>query len=184
MNRLLVRTMLALVLGTLFVGMTSAQKLRNILPPARPMPPQVNPVPVVPNPNPVPQPAARKSDRQKLIEIVDTLTATNLYQTYMTLGLIADGRVSNSYSQEETLAMLKALADTVDAADKQLNRLTRITLTQEEQARFTELTQVSTLLKQQGAALVNYVQNNNPRALEEFQRIRLRTGERVATLLR
>lgn len=87
------------------------------------------------------------------LRTIGTLTAAHFFQTYLNIGLIADGKAKGTYANDDARKMLRSVLSLVDSVDRQLENLGQRTLDQEDCASLQQMRGISALLRQQGAEL-------------------------------
>jgi len=111
-------------------------------------------------PREAPKPAASvaksSEDRTRLLEALGTLTAAHYFQTYLNIGFIADGKTRGTYTDRDARKVLDSVLSLVNSAEKQLEAIEKIDLSNGDRARLVELQAVSALLRQQGKELQGY----------------------------
>jgi hypothetical protein len=87
------------------------------------------------------------------LRTIGTLTAAHFFQTYLNIGLIADGKAKGTYTGDDARKMLGSVLSLVDSVDRQLDSLGQRTLDQEDCASLQQMRAISGLLRQQGQEL-------------------------------
>src|SRR5262245_54974985 len=73
-------------------------------------------------PVPAKNAAAGKSVKERFLEALGGLSAAHVYQSYLNIGLLADGVESEAYSKAEAEQMLATVGNMIDMADRQLDK--------------------------------------------------------------
>src|SRR5262249_8480239 len=69
-------------------------------------------------------PAANTAEeRRLLLESVGALTAANCYQTYLNIGLIADGKTKGAYTDKDAYKVLDSVLSLLSSVDRKLAAL-------------------------------------------------------------
>jgi hypothetical protein len=103
-----------------------------------------------------PAPAARMTSAAPdatSLRTIGTLSAAHFFQTYLNIGLIADGKAKGTYTNDDARKMLRSVLSLVDSVDRQLDSLGQRTLDQEDCASLQQMRAISALLRQQGVEL-------------------------------
>jgi hypothetical protein len=127
------------------------------LSPARPAASLGQQVPAPPPPaaRPAEPPAAVPADpRAQLTETVGLVSGLYLYQTYLTIGLLADGKAERVYDEKAARGVLATVVTPLDAVDKQVARVGELAQTPADRQAAERLRVVIGLLRQQGRDLV------------------------------
>jgi hypothetical protein len=97
-----------------------------------------------------------QSNRDPLLKSVGSLTAASLYQTYITLGLLADSSEKEVYSPAEARKLLTTLTALLDSLDTQLAAVAKSELDSEDAHRLQHARQLSATLRVQAKELRAY----------------------------
>ncbi len=111
-------------------------------------------------------------ERRRLLEAVGVLTAAHCYQTYFSLGLIADGKDKGVYSGKEAYKLLNSVLALVDSVDQKLAGLNRIDLDKEDQESLEQMRVLSSLLRQQGNALAGFWDSGKEEDAARYESVR------------
>jgi hypothetical protein len=117
---------------------------------------KADPVPDEQLPQAVPTAAAAedsKTDRRRLLETVGALTAAHCYQTYLNIGLIADGKAKGAYSNQDARQVLDSILSLQSSIDRNLASLTKLDLDKRDLESLEQMRDLSALLRQQGKDL-------------------------------
>src|SRR4029077_3984034 len=66
------------------------------------------------------QPDPATVQRRQLLETVGVLTAANCYQTYLNIGLIADGKAKGTYTYQDASNVLDSVRVLLNSVDRNL----------------------------------------------------------------
>jgi hypothetical protein len=94
--------------------------------------------------------------RQLLLEALGALTASHGYQTYLNIGLIADGKAKGTYTEKDAYRLLDSVLALLSAVDRKLAALDRIDLDKEDRANLEQTRQLSGLLRKQAQRLQTF----------------------------
>src|SRR5262249_10014144 len=64
-----------------------------------------------------------KEERQLLLQTVGLLSASQVYQAYLNIGLVADGKAAKLYQAEDAQQLLEPIFKLLDATDRQLEKV-------------------------------------------------------------
>jgi hypothetical protein len=92
-------------------------------------------------------------DKVLMLETIGTLAATNLYQTYLNIGFIADGEVEGIIEEQEALELLASVQSRMEMTGRQLDRLAKLDLSADDRRALENLRKVHGRLKDQADAL-------------------------------
>jgi hypothetical protein len=111
------------------------------------------------SPTPAQPPAAppplTSADEEKsvLTETVGLLAGLQLYQTYLNIGFLADARAEGLYEASELTQLLGSAVVPLDKVDKQMEKLSKLTLSDDDKAAVARLRKINALLRIQGVEL-------------------------------
>jgi hypothetical protein len=114
-------------------------------------------------PLPGEQPAAAADDpRGQLTETVGLLSGLYLYQTYLNIGLLADGKADGVYEEKAARAVLATVVTPLDAVDRQLARVGALAQTEADRRAAERFRAIAGLLRRQGRELVAFWDSRRP----------------------
>jgi hypothetical protein len=93
------------------------------------------------------------TERRQLLEVLGALTASHCYQTYLNIGLIADGKANGTYTEKDAYKLLDSVLALVSSVDRKLAALDRIDLEKEDCASLEQMRTLSILLRKQAKDL-------------------------------
>lgn len=129
-------------------------------------------------------PAALKSPFQDpLLEIVGSLTATHLYQTYLNINLLADGAEAELYSRADANKMLDEVNDLLTSVERQLVRIPEKMLKDEDRQSLAQVHVLMGLLRTQAKELKAYWDRGDKEHAERFHKAREAAGTGIRDLL-
>jgi hypothetical protein len=94
-----------------------------------------------------------REERRQLLETVGALTSAHCYQTYLNIGLIADGKVKGAYSVKDATQVLDSVLSLQSSIDRNLSALGKLDLDKRDLESLDQMRDLSTLLRQQGKEL-------------------------------
>jgi hypothetical protein len=94
--------------------------------------------------------------KDRYLEALGGLSASHLYQSYLNIGLLADGVEKEVYSLEEAEKMLASVADLMKLVEIQLAKVRQSDLTSDDLASLQRIKAVMGLLRLQSETLQNY----------------------------
>jgi hypothetical protein len=99
---------------------------------------------------------AAASSQEAFLEALGSLSAAHLYQSYLNIGLLADGVESEAYTAKEAEETLLSIGEMIDQVERQLNKLGKAGLEADDQAAIEQIRAVSGMLRLQAKALQDY----------------------------
>ncbi|HEY1377289.1 MAG TPA: hypothetical protein VGF55_10870 [Gemmataceae bacterium] len=136
------------------------------------------PVAVAPQPAPPPT-----DDRAALTETVGLLSGLYLYQTYLNIGLLADGKAERLYDEKAARAVLATVVTPLDAVDRQLAKVAAAAQTDADRQAAERLRAVAGLLRRQGQELVAFWDSGQPAAGAKYEATRQEAWRQLTALL-
>jgi hypothetical protein len=104
--------------------------------------------------------AARSADdskavqeRRQLLETVGALTSAHCYQTYLNIGLIADGKAKGAYTVKDANQVLDSVLSLQSSIDRNLAAVAKLDLDKRDLESLDQMRDLSALLRQQGKEL-------------------------------
>jgi hypothetical protein len=192
-------TLVALILSAFLLGPSSAQQtaeppLADPPPGARQRAPQTAEPPLAapnasaPNvgaPNVgAPNVAVPTDARAQLTETVGLLSGLYLYQTYLNVGLLADGKAERLYDEKAARAVLKSVLTPLDAVHNQLSRIGTLAETAADRDAAARLLQVVGLLRRQGQELVAFWDTGRAADGARYEATRQEVWRQLSALLK
>jgi hypothetical protein len=122
-----------------------------------------------------PSPEARKSGNANgtpLVEVVGTLTAAHLYQTYLNIGLLADATEGEVYTTAEAKKLLDTLNSLLDVVEQKLAQIPESALEPEDRQSLAQTRALAALLRSQSKELRAYWETGEKDHANRFQKAR------------
>ena len=91
-----------------------------------------------------------------LAETVGLIASLQLYQSYLTIGVLADARAEGLYEAAELTQLLGSVVGPLDKVEKQLEKVAALKLTKEDAAAIARMKKIAGLLRQQGKSLQTF----------------------------
>jgi hypothetical protein len=92
-------------------------------------------------------------ERRQLLETVGALTTAHCYQTYLNLGLLADGKAKGTYSDKDAYKVLDSVLSLLNSLDRKLAALAKFDLDKQDRQSLELMRDLAALLRQQGKEL-------------------------------
>ncbi len=100
------------------------------------------------------------------------LSATNLYQSHITIGLLADGVDTKAFTIEGAVGTLKIVASCLTLVDDKLASLEKLSLEADDRDSLKRIKAVTDLLRVQTQALEAYWASGKKEHAEAYQKVR------------
>lgn len=112
------------------------------------------------------------AQRERFLEVFGSLSAAHLFQTYLNIGLLADGVESEAYTTTEAEETLRSISDVMDQVDGQLEKLTTTGLDSADNAALEQIKAVTVMLRLQAKCLQDYWKTGAAAKAEEYHEVR------------
>src|SRR5262245_19394590 len=129
------------------------------------------------------QPAPPAEPRAQLTETVGLLSGLYLYQTYLNIGLLADGKAERIYDEKAARAVLASVVTPLDTVDKQLVKVAALAQSDADRQAAARLRQLIGLLRQQGQQLVTFWDSGNAADGTRYEATRQEVWKQLNALL-
>jgi hypothetical protein len=119
-----------------------------------------------------------------LLETLGTVSAQGLYLTYMAMGSLADGFVSQSYDKETTKTIMTSYVNLTTVCRNQLVKLLKegeLSTEDKQVIKDIEVTYGHLIL--QGQAILDFINTSDTKHLNVFENNRKEAGRRIDKLL-
>jgi hypothetical protein len=208
---LVVLLVLATVGGLLFRGKTSSAQPPAAAP-ADDQPPKVADVPKAANPPKPDDPAKAAAPRavaapqagetpkaatspkigpetgtaaehRRLLETIGALTAGHSYQTYLNIGLLADGRAKGAYTDKDATRVLDSILSIVRSVEEKLAALDKLTLDEADRASLAQMRELSALLRRQANELQSFWDSGRDEDAARYESARKDAWAAISRLL-
>jgi hypothetical protein len=111
-------------------------------------------------------------ERRQLLETLGALTSAHGYQTYLNIGLIADGRAKGTYTEKDAYKVLDSVLALLNSVDRKLAALDKIDLDKEDRASLEQMRLLSDLLRKQGKELQTYWDTGRDEDAAQYESVR------------
>jgi hypothetical protein len=126
---------------------------------------------------------ADKVDSKPLLSALGSLTGAHLYQSYLNIGLLADGVEGEVYTPDQARKLLATVAGLMDAVERQLARLPSAGLGPAERRHIARTSDVLALLRTQAKELRAYWDSGKKEHAAAFHEARARAWSGIKDLL-
>jgi hypothetical protein len=97
--------------------------------------------------------AKAAQERRQLLETVGALTSAHCYQTYLNIGLLADGKVKGVFTDRDAYKVLDSVLSLHSSVDRNLEVVAKMDLDKRDLESLQQMRQLSALLSEQGKEL-------------------------------
>jgi hypothetical protein len=117
------------------------------------------------------------------LQTIGALGAAHLFQAYLSIGLIADGKDKGTYTDEDARKVLKTVLSLVDSVDRQLEAFGKAPLEKEDRDSLEQMRAISALLREQGSTLQTYWDSFQNQDAGRYESLRSRSYAAISKLL-
>jgi hypothetical protein len=127
--------------------------------------------------------AADKDTRFLLLETLGSLAGSQLYQSYLNIGFIADGKAEGTYEEADIQQILHSVLALMDTLDKKLDQLLKLDLNKDDRESIQEIRRLSKLLRQQADELQAYWKSGDKATGDKYEKARKEAWAGISKLL-
>ena len=128
--------------------------------------------------------AAAEKERQQLLETVGLLAASQVYQGYLNVGLVADGKAAGTYSEQDARQLVESVVGLLDTSDKNLEKVGKLDIGKEDRAALFKLRQLNQLVRRQAIVLQEFWRTGNKDYSDSYERLRKEAWEGISKMLK
>jgi len=121
---------------------------------------------------------------EQLLEAVGTMGGVQLYQTYLNIGFIADGKGQEVYSDDDAQEILTSIVGPLDRVTKQFNDLKKIATDNDDKKALDRLAKIAGMLKTQAASLESLWASGSDADGDRFEKHRQQSWNEISDFLR
>jgi hypothetical protein len=116
--------------------------------------------------------AKTAEERRQLLETVGALTTAHCYQTYLNIGLIADGKAKGTYTDKDAYKVLDSVLSLLNSVDRKLATLGKIELDKQDRDSLEQMRDLADLLRQQGKELEAFWDSGKDQDAARYESVR------------
>src|SRR5262245_54690202 len=121
--------------------------------------------------------------RAELTETVGLLSGLYLYQSYLNIGLLADGKAERVYDEKAARAVLATVLTPLEAVDRQLEKVGKVARTPADRDAVERLRWIVALLRLQGKELTGFWDSGRPEDGARYEAARQEAWKQITALL-
>jgi hypothetical protein len=129
------------------------------------------------------RPANASEVKDRSLETMGSLTAAHLYQGFLNIGLLADARESEVYTEAEAEKLLDSVTRMLDTVDRRLARMLDDSMNEEDKEAVEHARQLGGLLRTQARELRAYWQTGDKEHADKFQKARQKSWSGIQAVL-
>jgi hypothetical protein len=123
------------------------------------------------------------AEKSLLLETLGTLAGGHLYQTYLNIGFMADGKAEGIYEEKDVQQILTSVLALMDTLDKKLDQLLKLDLNKDDREGIEQIRKLSGLLKLQADELQAYWKSGDKARADKYEKTRKEAWEGISKLL-
>jgi hypothetical protein len=123
------------------------------------------------------------SPEKQLLETVGALAVSHLYQSYLNIGLMADGKAEGVYDEADIKGILVSVLGVMDTLDKQMDKVAKLELSQEDRDTVEQIRKLSGILRQQADELQAFWKTGDKLRAAKYEKLRKEAWEGISKLL-
>jgi hypothetical protein len=124
-----------------------------------------------------------RTARERFLAALGMLSAAQIYQTYLNIGLLADGVESEAYTKAQAEEMLATVVGLLDQGDRQLDAVRQTDLDADDQQNVKRIQDLTVLLRRQASALRAYWATGDREQITRYHQARETTWKRLSDAL-
>jgi hypothetical protein len=124
-----------------------------------------------------------KTARERFLAALGMLSAAQVYQTYLNIGLLADGVENEVYTKAQAEEMLTTVVGLLDQGDRQLDTVRQTELDADDQANVLRIQGLTVLLRRQASALRAYWATGDREQITRYHQARETTWKSLSDAL-
>jgi hypothetical protein len=119
----------------------------------------------------------------QLAETVGVLAGLHLYQTYLNIGFIADGRAEGTYQEQDARQLLASVLAPLDQVDQQLEKVGKLVQDKKDRETAEKVRRLAALLRRQGKELETFWSTEKESDGAKYEATRKRAWDEISSLL-
>lgn len=128
--------------------------------------------------------AGKEASAEVLLETVGLVGGLQLYQTYLNIGFLADGRAEGTYEKKDVEQLLGSVIGPLEKVEVQLGRVKKAVAKKADRDAVEELLKVVALLRRQGKQLQAFWETGKSADGQRYETTRKETWKEISTLLK
>jgi len=128
-----------------------------------------------------PTPAALAGDKL-LLESLGALSASQVCQSYLNIGMLGDAVAHQAYAEQDAYAILTTLTGLLQMMDRQLDNVAKVIVPEDQQA-LGKIRRLNRLLQAQADALAISWETGDPKKEEEYLQVRGESWKGIQEIL-
>lgn len=122
-------------------------------------------------------------DRKLFLSTVGLLASSQVYQAYLNVGLVADGKAAGLYTAKQGHEILKTIHELLAAADRQLEKISTLPLAQGDRDALFAVRRLSASVRAQAEELNAFWTANDPQRGAQYEKQRQEAWQGLSKLI-
>lgn len=122
-------------------------------------------------------------EREQMLQAIGALSAAQLYQAYLNVCMLADGRAAGTYSAEESQAIMATVISVLATVDRQLIAIGKLDLDKADRAKLKEIRDIAALIHKQSLALQAYWKTGGQKEAAVYDKYHAEAWQKLSSLL-
>lgn len=131
-----------------------------------------------------PTPDKKEDAGEVLLQTVGTLAGFQLYQSYLNIGFIADGKAEGTYTDKDVVQILDTVLVSLDRLDERLQKVAKLDVTKEDREAIEQIRVISAVLRQQGDELKQFWKSGKKENGDNYEKARQEAWQGISKLLK
>lgn len=128
--------------------------------------------------------APKAPSEELLLETVGMVSGIQLYQAYLNIGLMADGRAEGVYKAAEIGPLLQSVVGPLERVEGQLTRVSGVATRKEDRDALARLAKLTGLVRRQGKALAAFWESGKSADGDRYEAARKAAWKELNALLK
>ncbi len=130
-----------------------------------------------------PAPLPAKEERVLLLQTVGLLSAAQVYQAYLNIGFLADGKANGTYEEKDIQQIMASVSNLLSATDKQLDQFAKVEMSRADRDGMERIRKLSALVRQQGEELQAFWKTGDKERGVKYEKLRQEAWVGISDLL-
>ena len=126
---------------------------------------------------------SKATKKERYLEALGSVSAAHLFQSYLNIGLVADGVESQAYTMADADETLVSIMDSITQVDAQLTKLAKAGIAAEDRAAIEQLQAAGVLLRIQAKLLQAYWLSGEEEDAQRYHEAREAAWKGIAKML-
>jgi hypothetical protein len=125
-----------------------------------------------------------KDERNLLLQTSGLLAASQVYQAYLNVGFMADGKAAGTYDDKDLQQIMESVTNLLAATDQQLEKVAKLELSDADREGLEQIRKLSALVRQQAEELQAFWKTGEKEHGDKYEKLRQEAWQGISTLLK